>query len=212
MIELDHAWFAPADPPAAIAALQAAGLVLGARGEHQGQGTANAVFFFDNAYLELLWCTDPALLDTPRNRPTGLRQRLAGGRACPFGLSFRRAAGAPDAPLPLPTWDWPAAFLPPGAVPIPIATPPGSLAEPIVFASLVTRRPDLRPVARQAELREISAVRFTLIGGEKSGVPARLEALGLATFVEGARWRMEVEVDDGQSGGGVEVEGLVLRW
>jgi hypothetical protein len=44
--------------------------LFGIEGIHPGQGTANACFFFENAYLEVLWRHDDSELSSAVVRPT----------------------------------------------------------------------------------------------------------------------------------------------
>ena len=66
----------------------------------------------------------------------------------PFGVSLRRMAGT-NHPIPIDTWEYYAPFLPDGAIPIPTATNSSNLAEPLVFVSLVTSRPETRESPRR---------------------------------------------------------------
>jgi hypothetical protein len=60
MPELDHIYcLCPAEAEVAARALARIGLTEGSRNSHPGQGTACRRFFFENAYLELLWVSDP---------------------------------------------------------------------------------------------------------------------------------------------------------
>jgi hypothetical protein len=121
------------------------------RSIHSGQGTANAVFCFDNAYLELLGAWDDAELESPVITPVGLRERTKWREAdaCPFGVAFR-TTGALD-PV---AWEYPAPFLPTGAV-IPIITPAGKYKEPLLFFSLFSA-----PPATYAAERDIPLAHF----------------------------------------------------
>ena len=101
-----------------------------------GQGTANASFYFDNAYLELLCERDANELESPVVKKLGLGERVHWHRsgACPFGVALRSAE--PFQPGELDTWEYPAPFLPEG-VTIPIITPARSIREPLVFISVM---------------------------------------------------------------------------
>src|SRR2546423_1508425 len=88
------------------------GLQFGRRRIHQGQGTANACAFFDNAYLELLWRHDDDELQSEVVRPLGLWERVRWREtgASPFGVAFRPE----DDNVPIETWPYDAPFLPEG--------------------------------------------------------------------------------------------------
>jgi hypothetical protein len=69
------------------------GLTEGSRNTHPGQGTANRRFFFDNAYLEFVWLSNLAELESEPARRLGFLERWLGGR-CPalYLLSTQFAA------------------------------------------------------------------------------------------------------------------------
>jgi hypothetical protein len=162
-MDLDHVFLciAPGGPePDALAAL---GLRQSFRRAHPGQGTANLCYCFDNAYLELLWLTDAAAARAAAVGRTRLaeRARWPSTGASPFGLALR--GGDADDGLPFETWNYRPAYLPADRA-IPVAAFSDDPAQPFVFRSPGTRRPDRwtdgRAGARQREagLREIAAV------------------------------------------------------
>jgi Glyoxalase-like domain len=215
MFELDHIFVATPNPDAAVAELESHGLVLGHRGPHPNQGTANAVFFFDNVYIELLWVHDVVLASQPVMAQSTLPTRLAWpvSRASPFGISLRHADGQRDTPLPIPTWGWQAPFLPMGAVPIPIGVNSNSLLDPLVFVSLVTQRPDRRNVTRQQAigLHEVTGLYCRV---EEPGPLAdeliRLSELGIATFELSREPRLQITIDGGRQGRRLELSEIPL--
>jgi hypothetical protein len=107
-LALDHLFVMVPPDGRAVAAAEAAGLVETHARVHRGQGTANACYGFDNAYLELLWRHDERELASAAVGRTGLepRSRWWETHACPFGLCFSSAA-------PIPTWTYDVPF-PPG--------------------------------------------------------------------------------------------------
>lgn len=145
-MQLDHilVFVDPAGPePAALAAL---GLRESFRRAHPGQGTANACYCFDNAYLELLWLTDSAEAGGTAAARLQLAAR-AGWRwsgASPFGIALR--GGTADTP-PFPAWDYRPPYLPEGQS-IPVAVFSDDPSQPLVFRSPGDSRPDAWPAAR----------------------------------------------------------------
>ena len=88
-IGLDH-FFILTEPGAPQARLLSdLGLVEGTANSHQGQGTANRRFCFDDAMLELLYVHDAE--EAMCGLGNGLRivDRAAGGIASPFGIIVR---------------------------------------------------------------------------------------------------------------------------
>src|SRR5713226_1941585 len=120
-LAVDHVFICVESPHAAERALADFGVQFGRRRIHQGQGTANACAFFDNAYLELLSRHDDQELQSPAVRPLALWERVRWRQtgASPFGIAFRTR----NIELSINTWPYAAAFLPPGKI-IPIVTAP----------------------------------------------------------------------------------------
>jgi glyoxalase-like protein len=56
---LDHVFVCCAEGAPEAERLVRLGLTEGSPNTHPGQGTASRRFFFENAYLELIWVTDP---------------------------------------------------------------------------------------------------------------------------------------------------------
>lgn len=164
------------------AALEEAGLRESFRREHPGQGTRNVCYCFENAYLELLWVTDPAALQSPVIAPTGLFQRAAWrtSGASPFGVGLRRGQGG----LPVPAWPFMPPYLPPGMA-IPVARASDDLRQPFVFLSPGASRPDqwtdgrAGDCQRAAGLTEIAAVALTVPAVPDPGLVTLLASAGV---------------------------------
>lgn len=104
--ELDHiSIITRVDAPEA-AILENLGLVRdGGITQHEGLGTASTSFFFENAYLELLWAHDGELAQekfSVVHYDLDARARWQDTLASPFGLMLRRISGR-DSSLPFPT-------------------------------------------------------------------------------------------------------------
>lgn len=172
-------------------ALETAGLRGSFRRAHPGQGTANRCYCFDNAYLELLWVTDPAELTAPAVAPTRLAERADWRRtgACPFGIALRTEPA--EAPLPFRTWDYQAPFFPPG-LSIPVTESSRDPRQPFLFRSPGGARPDQWTDGRAGErqsaagLADIAALELTLPpGAEPSPDLRQLESAGLLALGTG---------------------------
>ncbi|MEO1223172.1 MAG: VOC family protein [Pseudomonadota bacterium] len=140
-LEIDHVFvFTAPEATQEIERLNAAGFVQSNRRRHVGQGTANACYCFDNAYLELLWPVDVAELAAPAVSRTrlGERSRWHETGASPFGLAVRPKDGGT---LPFVTWPYEAPFLPAGRS-LPVAVASDDPAQPMLFQSPGTARPD----------------------------------------------------------------------
>lgn len=201
-LELDHIFVCvqPEAPEAEF--LKTFGLIEGNRRIHPGQGTANACFFFHNAYLELLWLNDIHEIQSPVVSPTGLWNRCCWleTQACPFGIAFRKATpGLLE--IPFSTWDYNAPYLRPGAS-IPILTNSDNLSEPLIFISPSAQSPANYPPERQRPLvhklgfKEITALRVILPGNKNLSPEVKmLMDLGLVQFARGNCYHLEIEFD-----------------
>ena len=141
MLELDHIFVCVADENNAVRTLTKFGLNLSPRRIHSGQGTANRVAFFDNAYLELLLQNNDEDLQSQVVQTVSLWERMQWKYtgASPFGVAFRFIADV-EPHIPIPTRPYDAPFLPPG-ISMPIATPQDYIREPLIFFSLVAEAP-----------------------------------------------------------------------
>jgi hypothetical protein len=203
-LEIDHVFVFTRPGAPEAAALEAAGLRESFRRAHPGQGTGNVCYCFDDAYLELLWVVDPDELASPAVAPTRLAERAAWERtgACPFGIALRGAG-----PMPFATWDYRAPFLP-ADMAIPVAEASADPAQPFLFRSPGTSRPDAwtdgRAGMRQAAagLAGMGAVHLDVPAGVRPAPAlAALERAGLLTVATGASaWSMRLS--PARAGGG----------
>jgi hypothetical protein len=113
-LELDHVFICCSPGAPEADALVRLGLLEGSSNVHPGQGTANRRFFFRNAYLELLWVSNPAEARSEQTRRTRLWERWSSreSSACPFGVIFRPTGAQPAAPFE--TWSYQPNYLPLG--------------------------------------------------------------------------------------------------
>jgi hypothetical protein len=218
-LAVDHVFICVENPHAAERALADFGLQFGRRRVHQGQGTANACAFFDNAYLELLWRHDDDELQSEVVRPLGLWERVRWREtgASPFGVAFRPE----NRQVPIETWPYDAPFLAKGTN-IPIVTPRFMWHEPLVFLSLTSQAPVTLPSERQPPLEhrgEHRQLTRVTVCGPEAPRPSQglsmlrdLGALGLKPAVER---HIELEWDGATSGELHDfrpIVPLVLRW
>jgi hypothetical protein len=210
---LDHVYVfcKPGAPEAAR--LEAAGLRIGIRREHPGQGTANVCFCFQDSYLELIWITDARDAAAAAAAPLALleRSRWRAAGSSPFGICLRPAS-EPNASPPFPGFDHAPSYLPPGMPPMRIAVNPRAAAEPMLFALARDYVPP--PVQHRLVQGRVSKARFT-VPRLSSGSP--LSALPIANLevVDGPHHRLELELDRGRHGTTIDLDPelpLVLRW
>jgi len=180
------------------------GLTEGAPNRHEGQGTANRRFFFDNAMLELLWVEN---VDQARSRavaPLRLADRWTGrsSSACPFGICLRPSDAETRLP-PFRSFEYRPAYFPEGLV---IHVARGlSLAEPLWF--YIIRSRDLQ-ASSQAQLpatrhrlgvRRITEVAVTLPSTPSPASCAASSVCGVKLRT-GSQHRLRIAFDGGMSG------------
>lgn len=205
-LELDHIFVCVNIDAPEAELLKASGLQEGMRRIHRGQGTANVSFFFDNAYLELLYLFDEREIQSTVVRPLGLWQRCCWREthACPFGIALRKSTSISC--LPFSSWNYYAPFLPQGAS-IPIANNSENYSEPLIFIAPNPQKPvnlplERRPsLDRQPQLKEITALRLTLPTQQTFSVEIlKLVELGLIKCDRGDSYKLEIEFDKGKEG------------
>ncbi|ANH81816.1 hypothetical protein A8C56_13245 [Niabella ginsenosidivorans] len=87
-MNIDHIFIFTDDNGSIADELADLGLTEGGSRNHEGQGTANRTFVFENFYLEILWVRDEQEIKSNKILPTGLHTRAGLGTtpASPFGL------------------------------------------------------------------------------------------------------------------------------
>jgi hypothetical protein len=157
--EIDHIFICTEVEAPEAGHLKAFGLAEGRPNTHPGQGTACRRFFFENAYVELLWVHSPIEARSEESRPTRLWERWSGraGGACPFGLCVRPAANQAD-DSPFATWDYRPSYLPTG-LSFGIAKNSEVMAEPFLCYLKSGQRPDRYATNRQQPLRHAAPIR-----------------------------------------------------
>lgn len=204
-LEIDHFFvFVEADGDA-TGQLAQAGLQRNYGRAHPGQGTANACYCFDNAYLELLWVEASAELEAPALARTGLAERARWRRngSCPFGIALRGGGT-----MPFETWDYEAPFLPDGMT-IPVALSSDDPHQVFLFRSPGDAGPKdwtnglAGERQRDAGLAEIvSAILEIPAGTSPCNDLQALEQAGLVTLKSGApAWRMVLSLSRSHGGG-----------
>jgi hypothetical protein len=221
-IELDHVFICTAAGAPEAERLIEFGLTEGSPNRHPGQGTANRRFFFQNAFLELLWVEDPAEAQNELVRRTGLWERWSrrGRGASPFGVGFRPGPET-GKPVPFPTWEYRPPYLP-EPLAIHMAANSDVATEPLLFYLAFGRRPNPDDSARRqprdhaAGLRTITGVRVGVAHGgagpELRAAEASCPGLQLSPAIEDL---MEISFDGETRGESIDFRPalpLILRW
>jgi hypothetical protein len=218
---IDHVFLATAAPDAAERELAAFGFVFSDRRVHRGQGTANAVARFENAYFELLHAIELAELRSPLVAPLSLDERIRWREtgACPFGVCLRRESDASAEASPLSTWDYVPSYRD-ATRPIRIVTPRAHAWEPLLFVDVRPRDDATKPRPSEPQRgarRTLTAVRIDLprSGHERSAGLRRFDGIAGFSLREGSSPLLELEWDHGREGQahrfGAELP-LVVRW
>lgn len=117
-MELDHIFIFIQEHDQLTASLKRFGLREGTPNVHAGQGTACKRFFFQNAYLELVWVRDAEEIKSAVIAKAKLweRSQYRLTNYCPFGLCFRAATREDNSIMLLfeDAWRYYPAFLPEG--------------------------------------------------------------------------------------------------
>jgi hypothetical protein len=180
-MEIDHIFICVKTGAPEAEALKEFGLNEGSPNRHPGQGTANRKFFFQNAFIELLWLDDALEAQSEVTKPTLLYERLTSkdDQTSPFGFCFR-PADASEKRVPFTSWAYKPSYLP-SRLEINIADG-APLSEPMWFFLSYGSRPDTtqnerrQPLIHQAGFMEITSVCVTLPKAEKLSEPATCAA------------------------------------
>jgi hypothetical protein len=206
--EIDHFFICTAAGGLVADRLIQFGFTEGSPNRHPGQGTANRRFFFDNAFLELVWLENPDEASSDLVRRTKLYERCTnfGGGASPFGVCLRPKPGAARA-APFSAWEYRPPYLPD-----PLMINMGSnfeiLTEPLLFYLAFARRPDpanrerWQPRDHAAGTRRVTRLLFC--NGTSDALSPELRAARAScdglTFTPGNEYLLEVGFDEERAG------------
>ncbi len=199
-LELDHIFLAVPGPEVGSPAFEEAGFLFSAPNPHPGQGTMSRGILFENAYLELIWLTDPEEADSPPIRRTRLRERMdSSAGACPFGIGMRGSADG-SVHLPFDTWDYRPPYLPEG-IAFRMAVSSENLDEPLVFFLPWLSSPTWPVPEHPNGAKRITRVEISIEGEPReSETISAISAAGILSFRSHNEHFMEVELDGGRSG------------
>lgn len=133
------------------------GLVETYRRVHQGQGTRNVCYCFDNMFLELLWIDDPDAALSPMIKRTRLYDRSVWRRrdVCPFGIAWRASRSGAEPTIA--TWAFSPPYLP-KCMTIAVAEDGDDPRLPMMFRSPGSLPPTEWPPERRGELQHRSSL------------------------------------------------------
>jgi hypothetical protein len=184
-LELDHVFICCSAGAPEADALVRLGLREGSPNTHPGQGTANRRFFFRNAFLELLWVSDPGEARSEQTRRTMLWERWSSraSGACPFGIVFRPGS-AQASSAPFATWSYRPNYLPSGLT---IEFAEGTLLDEPELAYLPFARrsgsPAHEPTDHSLPIRRVCGVTVGLPSSARLSQPSEAaHSAGLLTY------------------------------
>lgn len=199
-VELDHVFILVSPGAPEGERLRRAGVPEGTPNRHPGQGTACRRFVLKNAYIELLWVSDPDEAQSAAVRPTQLWDRWAGRHdtACPFGVVLRSTGEGLAAPFD--SWEYRPPYLPP---PLAIhAARDVPLTEPAFFHLGFQREPaPITTVSPDAGLGAATITKVAIAAPRAAtSAAARDVAAGgwFATIGSAPAFLMTLTLDDGQ--------------
>jgi hypothetical protein len=198
-------------------ALVRLGLREGTANTHPGQGTACRRFFFANAYLELLWVSDPQEAQAASVLPTKLWQRWSqrGQGACPFGIVLRPPVEEVDPQPPFVSWSYRPSYMPSGvAIDVARDTP---LTDPEFFYVRLRRdrsRAAQEPVEHDLPIRSLTGITVWRPASRGSDAAKALQAAGLMVLLDADEYLMELSFDEASLGSADlrPMLPLALRW
>lgn len=202
---IDHIFIATQTNAPEADLLNALGLTEGTPNRHLGQGTANRRFFFENAFLELLWITDANEAQSERVKPTHLYERLSQQEpiTSPFGICFRPAAQT-DSAIPFPCWNYQPSYLPPHlSIPMAINNP---LTEPLWFVLPFGTAPSTfsaekrQPLEHALGFKQLTSVRVTQPSAANSAAAQQANQVAGLKIAQGETYLLELGFDGEQVG------------
>jgi hypothetical protein len=211
-MELDHIFIFTHEHDQLAASLKRLGLSEGTPNVHPGQGTACRRFFFQNAYLEIVWVSNEEEIKSAAIAKARLweRSQYCLTNHCPFGLSFRARNQTNNSITLLfdDAWRYYSAFLPEGQF-VNIASNEKFPAEPLLFEiPFFAVAPKDYPLKKQQPLthkmgfKEITSVSLTLatITGTLSPAMKKVLEHSIVKVLEGKDYWVAIEFDNGKKG------------
>lgn len=211
-MELDHIFIFTHQAQQVARTLQTFGLSEGSANVHPGQGTACRRFFFQNAYVELVWVANVDEINDPEIERTKLWQRSQYELThyCPFGLCFRtEQLSSQSISLAFEDgWRYHSVYLPQGQY-ANIASNEDFPAEPMLFempffgiAPIDYPLQKQQPLIHAKGFRELTKVTLTLypLINDFSSAMKKVIHESRVHISSGETYSVTLEFDDGRQG------------
>ncbi|KAA8995234.1 VOC family protein [Affinibrenneria salicis] len=199
-MEIDHVFICSGDNARYADLLVQSGFREGSANVHPGQGTANRRFFFDNAFIELIYADGAQQGQENAQDRTHILRRIAcdDGSLSPFGVGLRPSAPTEKTPA-FPYDVYQPDYLPAG-LEVDIGIAP--LSEPLWFFMNFSGRPDRfapdkrQPLNHPCGARQLTSLALTMRGPAEPSAPARrLQQDGVLSLASGAEHVMRLTFD-----------------
>jgi hypothetical protein len=211
-MELDHIFIFTDNAGQAAYELQQLGLTEGSSNVHIGQGTSCRRFYFNNAYLELVWVSNEEEIKNGAVAETKLWERSQYKQTgyCPFGFCFRRIKENKESAGLIfdDGWQYRPPYLPQNVY-AHIASNKEFPAEPMLFempffglAPKDYSEEKKQPLHHTIGFQQITKVTVTLPAPVEKLSPSLQQVIrhSIIQVVPGNTFSIEVEFDEGSAG------------
>jgi len=201
-LELDHLFILCARGGPEAELLLDSGFTEAASNRHQGQGTSNRLFVFDNFKLELMWVDVPEEARSELVRPLHLWERWQQreSAACPFGICLRSVANSKNTHLPFSHWQYMPSYLP-SHLSIEMGANADNLNEPLVFKTPFAYKPDVLRQAHRNGCKKLTALHVGMHSSNAASPALNyVGKLPNVSLSNGERYTIELIFDDAAQG------------
>lgn len=223
-MEIDHVFIFTDAAQEVASTLSQFGLTEGSANTHPGQGTACRRFFFQNAYLEIVWVADEDELRNEVTRPTKLWERSKSRNTgySPFGICFRSQSSDDSTPLFEQAWLYQPSFVPPDQYVL-VAANEAFPNEPMFFEFPFQRiKSTDHPTDRQQPLihpkKFEKITKVTIISPVIESISDSMKQVlnnSIVNLAKGDTYCLSLEFDQGKEGNSKsfqELLPLIVRW
>jgi hypothetical protein len=168
-----------------------------------GQGTASKVFWFENAYIELIWVDDIAEATQAGQKMSVdllARNNWRQSDASPFGIGLRRCVGN-KGKIPFATKNYNEAWMEPGTE-ILMAKSSSELTEPMFFVvPEYMAYPGNKAIHHPLGVKKMTNIQITLNNiTSLTSTSSNLQGYGIANFMMDSTPLLEITFDEGIQG------------
>lgn len=199
-MKIDHLLMFVGGSGEEVSELEAMGLLSGRKVRHQGQGTRNTCFAFDNTYLELVWHDPEFAITSELVAKTALPKRCHWWKNayCPFGIAVCLEAQQVTAPFEV--WEYRPPYAPEQAA-IWMSEASGDAAQPLLFVMPEVPWDSNHKAQSSLGMNRLTQCTITLPENHRPSTAAlSLDKKGLIKVEMGCGYYMTLEIDHGRQG------------